>query len=45
MRTIVAVMGVAIVLMSLLFLAYAKWPGSATREQYRLEPTVFVQPR
>ena len=40
-----AVIGTVLVLLSLVVLAYAVWPGSTTREQYRLSPTVFVQPQ
>jgi hypothetical protein len=45
MRIVLVVIGTTIVLISLLILAYAAWPGGATREQYRLSPTVFVQPQ
>ena len=44
MRIVLMVIGTALVLLSLLILAYAAWPGGTTREQYRLSPTVFVQP-
>ena len=44
-RTILAVMGAAIVLVSLLLLAYAKWPGNATREQDAITPSAFMQPQ
>ena len=45
MRIVLAVIGTVLVLLSLVVLAYAVWPGSTTREQYRLSPTVFVQPQ
>ena len=45
MRASLAVIGAVIVLVSVLMLAYAAWPGGATREQYRLSPTMFVQPQ
>ncbi len=45
LRIALAMLGVTIALISIFILAYAYWPAVATREQYRLAPTVFAPPR
>jgi hypothetical protein len=44
MRLALALIGLAIMLVSILILAYAVWPAGSMREQHRLAPTVFVIP-
>lgn len=44
-RLALALIGIAILLISLAVLAYTAWPAGNTREQYRLAPTVFAAPR
>jgi hypothetical protein len=43
-RIALAIISMAILLISIVILAYAFWPAGNAREQYPLPPTVFVQP-
>ena len=40
-----AIVGLALIALSLIILAYVFWPLASNSEQFRLAPTLFVPPQ
>jgi hypothetical protein len=45
LRVTLALIGLVLIALSLLILAYALWPLSTASEQFRLAPSLFVPPQ